>query len=220
MNLELISFKLCPFVQRSVITLLHKKEPYQITYIDLADPPPWFLDISPFGKVPVLKVDNDNILFESTVINEFLDDISGGELQPDDPLTKAVNRSWTEFGSSCLVDMFNLGLAKDQAVFEDKRDDIREKLERVEEVVGDGPFFNGDGFSLIDTAYAPLFIRLSWLGDIVEVVDWAQIPKMSAWKANLLAHPAVQASILPEVPAMYRRMLKSRGGIVGQMIAD
>jgi glutathione S-transferase len=31
--------------------------------------------------VPVLKVD-DEVLFESAVINEYLDEITGGDLQP------------------------------------------------------------------------------------------------------------------------------------------
>ncbi len=62
MSLHLISFKTCPFVQRAVITLKHKNIDFDITYIDLADPPDWFLEISPLEKVPVLKVD-DEILF-------------------------------------------------------------------------------------------------------------------------------------------------------------
>ena len=48
--IELISFNLCPFVQRSVITLLKKGIDFKITYIDLANPPEWFLDISPPGE--------------------------------------------------------------------------------------------------------------------------------------------------------------------------
>jgi len=36
-TIELISFKLCPFVQRSVITLLKKGVDFKITYIDLAN---------------------------------------------------------------------------------------------------------------------------------------------------------------------------------------
>ena len=70
---ELISFKLCPFVQRSVIVLLEKEAPFDITYIDLSNPPDWFKAISPMGKVPVLKVD-DTVLFESAVIMEYLDE--------------------------------------------------------------------------------------------------------------------------------------------------
>jgi glutathione S-transferase len=54
MELELISFKLCPFVQSTVITLLQHNVDYKITYIDINDPPPWFEDVSPTGQVPIL----------------------------------------------------------------------------------------------------------------------------------------------------------------------
>ncbi len=98
MDLELISFNVCPFVQRSVITLIHKNCDYKITFIDLSNPPGWFLEISPLGKVPVLKVDGKEVLFESAVINEFIDDVTPGTLKPSDPLTLAKNRAWIEYG--------------------------------------------------------------------------------------------------------------------------
>ena len=98
MELELISFKLCPFVQRSIIVLKHKQIPFNITYIDLADPPVWFRDISPFGKVPVLRVNDKHTIFESAVISEFLNEITPDSLLPDEPLERAINRGWIEFG--------------------------------------------------------------------------------------------------------------------------
>ena len=39
---KLISFKVCPFVQRSVILLKEKDVDYDIEYIDVYDPPAWF----------------------------------------------------------------------------------------------------------------------------------------------------------------------------------
>jgi len=93
MDLELISFNVYPFVQRSVITLIHKNCDYKITFIDVSNPPDWFLEISSLGKVPVLKVDGKEVLFESAVINEFIDDVTPGTLKPSDPLTLAKNRA-------------------------------------------------------------------------------------------------------------------------------
>jgi len=61
-ELELISFELCPFVQRAVILLRYKKISFKIRYIDLREPPEWFLALSPTGKVPLLRCD-DEILF-------------------------------------------------------------------------------------------------------------------------------------------------------------
>ena len=68
MDLELISTRRCPFVQRSIITLKHKNVPHKVTYIDVYDPPDWFKAISPLGKVPVLRVDGDTVLFESAAL--------------------------------------------------------------------------------------------------------------------------------------------------------
>ena len=75
MNIKprLISFKLCPFVQKTVILLRHKQIDHDIDYIDLANPPEWFLKISPFGKVPVLVM-GDDVIFESSVMSSTVED--------------------------------------------------------------------------------------------------------------------------------------------------
>lgn len=87
--LELISFKTCPFVQRVAIILLEKNIPFKTTYIDLHNKPDWFLKISPMGKVPVLRV-NEYTLFESAVINEYLNETYPPVMHPDDPIQKST----------------------------------------------------------------------------------------------------------------------------------
>jgi glutathione S-transferase len=170
MSLHLISFKTCPFVQRAVITLKHKNIDFDITYIDLAEPPDWFLEMSPLGKVPVLKVD-DEILFESAVINEYLDEITGGELQPKEPLARAKNRAWIEFASNMLGNLYMMKMSKDEEHFEKYRELLVSQLHRVEKRLGDGPWFNGAEFSLADTAFAPLFRQNSVAGGKLSVLD-------------------------------------------------
>ena len=46
---RLVSFDVCPYVQRSVITLEEKGVPYEIEYIDLNTQPEWFVKLSPRG---------------------------------------------------------------------------------------------------------------------------------------------------------------------------
>ena len=72
-HIELISTKTCPYVQRSRIALMEKGIDFIFTEVDLRNKPDWFLEISPYGKVPVLKHD-DKIIYESAVINEYLED--------------------------------------------------------------------------------------------------------------------------------------------------
>ena len=184
MSLHLISFKTCPFVQRAVITLKHKNIDFDITYIDLADPPDWFLEMSPLAKVPVLKVD-DEILFESAVINEYLDEITGGELQPREPLARAKNRAWIEFASDMLGNLYMMKMSKDEASYNKYRDLLVSQLRRIENRLGDGPWFNGEQFTLADTAFAPLFRQNSVAGGKLSVIDAGSMPKVSAWAERL-----------------------------------
>lgn len=210
MSLHLISFKTCPFVQRAVITLKHKNIDFDITYIDLADPPDWFLEISPLAKVPVLKVD-DEILFESAVINEYLDEITGGELQPRDPLARAKNRAWIEFASNMLGNLYMMKMSKDQERYNKYRDLLVSQMQRVEKRLGDGPWFNGEQFTLADTAFAPLFKQDSVADGKLSVIDPATMPKVQAWAERLLALPEVRDSVVDEFEDLYLAALEKNG---------
>ncbi len=207
MQLELISTKRCPFVQRSIITLKHKGIDHKMTFIDLDDPPDWFTRISPFGKVPVLRVDNDAVIFESAVINEFLDDVTPGQLHPDDPLQRAINKSWIEFGGNCCIQTFQILTAPDRESYDRLVDELGSNLARVEQVLGDGPFFNGDEFALIDAAYAPIFIRLDIFHDLFGLDITGGLPKIRAWQAALLDLPEVQGARVPELPDLFRQLM-------------
>jgi glutathione S-transferase len=210
MQLHLISFKTCPFVQRAVITLKHKQIDYDITFIDLADPPDWFIELSPLKKVPVLKVD-DEVLFESAVINEYLDEITGGELQPSDSLARAKNRAWVEFASNMLGNLYMMKMSKDEERYNKYRDTLVDQLHRVEKRLGDGPWFNGDEFSLADTAFAPFFRQNSVAQNRMSVIDPASMPKVTAWGERLLALPEVRDSVVDEFEDLYLDAMKKNG---------
>ena len=79
-----------------MIVLRAKAVDFDVTYIDLRQKPEWFLEISPHGKVPVLVVD-DQPLFESNAIAEFLDETVEPRLHPADPIKRARHRAWTDF---------------------------------------------------------------------------------------------------------------------------
>ena len=161
MDLQLISFPLCPYVQRAIITLLYKKVSHRVTLVDLANPPEWFQEKSPTGRVPLLIVDRKTVLFESAVINEYLDEISSPPLSVKDPLRKALERGWVEYGSALLGAMYGMVYQADAATLEKDVQEFFSDLARVEEVLSPaGPYFRGSDLSLVDTAWAPIFARL------------------------------------------------------------
>ena len=210
MELELISFKLCPFVQRSIIVLKHKQIPFNITYIDLADPPVWFRDISPFGKVPVLRVNDKHTIFESAVISEFLNEITPNSLLPDEPLERAINRGWIEFGSACGLDLAGIMHAGNAEKYDAAHAALTKKMTRLESALGAGPYFNGGELSLVDFAYAPLFMRAELLGLGEEVYPTASCPGIALWSQALLGLAAVKESVVPEFPELLRAHIRKK----------
>lgn len=210
MKPQLISFKICPFVQRSVIVLLEKGVDFDITFINPMEPPDWFKDISPLGKVPVLRV-GDEVLFESAVIMEYLDEVNPPSLHPVDPLLKAKNRSWIEFASTILASLFNLVMAKEQEDHEKAREEIKSKLVMLEQQLK-GPYFNGEDFALVDIAFAPIFMRLQFLEEWHPMDLLDGLPRVSAWAEKLLARETVQNSAPGDLKELYRKHISGSGG--------
>ena len=71
--IKIVSFKICPFVQRVTALLEAKGLDYKVEYISLSDKPQWFLDISPNGQVPVMVTEGGVALFESEAIVEYIE---------------------------------------------------------------------------------------------------------------------------------------------------
>ncbi|WP_407174093.1 glutathione S-transferase family protein [Bradyrhizobium sp. STM 3562] len=209
--LRLISHKLCPYVQRAVIALSEKGLPFERIDIDLAEKPEWFLNISPLGKVPVLVVasdDGDVALFESNVICEYIEDSQQGtRLHPQDALTRAQHRAWMEFGSAILGDLWALETTRDPATFANKHAAITAKFGRVEGALGLGPFFAGEGFSLVDAVFAPIFRYFDVFDEIVDLDIFDDTPKVRGWRAELALRPSVRSAVGPDYAKLLREFL-------------
>src|SRR5436190_23510677 len=93
----LVSFKTCPWVQRSAIVLREKNTEFELRHIEPDNRPDWFLAISPHKKVPVRRTDDKISLFESNAINEQLDETIAPRLHPGDPAERAMNRAGTAY---------------------------------------------------------------------------------------------------------------------------
>ncbi len=213
MDLQLISFPLCPYVQRAIITLLYKKVPHRVTLVDLANPPEWFQEKSPTGRVPLLIVDRKTVLFESAVINEYLDEISSPPLSVKDPLRKALERGWVEYGSALLGAMYGMVYQEDAAALENEIQEFFSDLVRVEGVLSpSGPYFRGADLSLVDTAWAPIFARLEATPKLWNHAAWASMPRTRAWAEALLQVPAVKESVAADFKDQYVSYVKKAGG--------
>lgn len=215
-QIKLISFKLCPFVQRSVITLKEKNAPFEIEYIDLRNKPDWFKEISPLGKVPVLQTEG-SILFESAVINEYIDETTGERLLPTKPLERAQHRMWIEFGSMLISDIWRAQSTHKQDEYDTALISLKDKCARLETIIN-GPLFFGTAFSLVDAAIAPALQRIAWSAQIDPNFDvFANNPKIAQWWETLNNRESVKKSLVPEARELFAEMINLLGGVLSKI---
>jgi glutathione S-transferase len=219
MHLTLVSHALCPYVQRAAIALAEKGAPFTRRDGDLARKPDWFLAISPLGKTPVLVVD-DTPIFESAAIIEYLDDTVAPRLHPADPLTRARHRAWIEFGSTVLNDIAGLYAAPDAATFRAKADLLATRFARIEEELGDGPWFAGVHFSLVDAVFGPVFRYFDTFDTIGDFGILTGKPKVAAWRRRLAARPSVAGAVSLDYPARLAAFLRARGSYISSLIPE
>lgn len=221
MDLELILFDHCPFAQRALITLYHADILHKATYIDHDDRPDWFAEVSPLGKVPILRVDGQTNIFESSVINEFIGQLAQDHLLPADPIERTMCRSWIEFGSSCLVALTQMIMSQEQKAFEEKRAALWKNFAVLEDhLSNEGPFFTGKHFTLVDSTYAPLFLRIDQLQAHVNIFNDNTFPKIVAWGERLIKMDAVKRSTPENFSSIYHHFIemKGKGGYVHSLM--
>lgn len=212
-RLQLISFDLCPYVQRAAIVLAEKGVPFDRIDIDLDRKPDWFNAISPRGKVPVLRV-GDDVLFESAAIVEYLDETHAPRLHPHDALRRARHRAWMEFGSAVLADVWTMETTGDEAAFAAAVVALKDKFGKVEEELGEGPYFSGRDFSIVDAVFAPAFRYFDVFDTIGNFGIFDDLPKVRAWRAELARRPSVKAAVVADYGERLRRFLERKGGVI------
>ncbi len=218
-KLTLISHVLCPYVQRAVIALKEKGVDFERIDIDLARKPDWFLAISPLGKVPVLKV-GDDVIFESAVIAEFLEDTIEPALHPADPVRRAEHRAWIEVASATLADLWEFYTATTEEGFERKRLDLVQRFGRIEARLGAGPWFDGERFSLADAAFAPGLRYFEVFDRIADFGIFAGKPKVASWRKALLDRPSVASAVSPDYPQRLRDFIARRQSHMAGLILE
>jgi len=206
---KLISFKVCPFVQRSVILLKEKGVDYDIEYIDVYNPPEWFLEISPTGKVPVMQVKEGVVLFESAVISEYIDEVFEPQLHPSDPLIKAQNRAWIEYTSPLYMGTFNIIMAKKKEDMEKALEEFSKNLSGLNDAKQKQPWFNGDDFSLVDIAAAPIFTRTKFIKEHCQLDLLKDFPALQQWSNDLLMRQTVKDSIVDDFDELLLARMKA-----------
>jgi len=218
-NLTLISHPLCPFVQRAAIVLLEKGVSFERIDVDLSAKPDWFLAISPTGKVPVLKIEqsdgDDAILFESMVICEYLEETQNRTpMYANDPLSRARQRGWVEFATATLAEAWQFINAGERSVADAKRASFRERLESIETVLEDGPYFGGATFGMVDAVFAPIFRYFDSLDPTVSEPIFEGLRRVVAWRIALANRKSVINAVGGDYAERFQQHLRNHKALL------
>ena len=87
-------------------------------------------------------------------------------------------------------------------------------FDKLEAELGEGPFFAGERFSLVDAVFAPVFRyfdAFDRLG-VTGILDGK--PKVAEWRKRLGARPSVRGAIVADFPERLMRFLDARKSVL------
>ena len=196
--MTLYSGTTCPFSQRCRIVLYEKGMDFQIVDVDLFNKPEDLTVMNPYNRTPVL-VERDLILYESNIINEYIDDrFPHPQLMPADPVMRARARLFLfRFENELFSNIESLEKGN-QKVGDRARLLVRDSLTQIAPVFVKQKFMLGDEYSMLDVAIAPLLWRLDYYG--------VQLPKQAApllkYAERLFSRPAYIEALTPAEKVM------------------
>jgi RNA polymerase-associated protein len=151
-----------PWSHRTRIVLFEKDIECQIVDVDVHKKPRELGELNPYNQVPTM-VDRDLVLYESNIINEYLDErLPHPPLMPVDPVSRARARLML-----VRFDRDWYGLIRDITGGDKKsatkaRHTLRDGLTVISPIFKEQPFALGEEFSLVDCSLAPLLWRLDY----------------------------------------------------------
>ncbi|MFZ0890437.1 MAG: glutathione S-transferase family protein [Candidatus Binataceae bacterium] len=198
--IKLYDFLPCPFGQKVRVVLAEKSLSYELVPVDLLagdQRKPEFLRLNPYRKVPVL-IDEETIVYDSTIINEYLDDE-----YPDPPLLPSIESSALRAHARLFEDFADTSftpqvgqLMAESAKPESERDAtriarLRQTVEKVLDYLNhelSGQQFLAVEFSVADVGFAPRLLVLKELG----IEAGTGRPNVDGWVKRLLERPSIQ----------------------------
>ncbi|WP_367280384.1 glutathione S-transferase N-terminal domain-containing protein [Sulfuricaulis sp.] len=149
-----------PWSQRTRIVLFEKDIDCQIVDVDVAKKPRELGELNPYNQVPTI-VDRDLVLYESNIINEYLDErLPHPPLMPVDPVSRARARLMLVRFDRDWYSLIHDITGGDKKSATRARHTLRDGLTVISPIFKEQAFALGDEFSLVDCSLAPLLWRL------------------------------------------------------------
>ncbi|XP_034831653.1 pyrimidodiazepine synthase-like [Maniola hyperantus] len=212
-KLRLFAMRFCPYAERSVLVLNAKKLEYDLVFINLDHKPEWIFNFSPKGTVPALEYEQGKGIFDSNIINVYLDEkYPEIPLQASNPLRRAQDKLLVEQFASAQSAYYTAAFnsaALEPSMVENYHKGL-ELLQKELETRGT-KYLHGDEPGLIDYTLWPFLERfeaLPLLGMAQFAIDKSKYELLVAYLEAMKNVPAVKAYAL--APDTHAKFTESR----------
>jgi RNA polymerase-associated protein len=189
-----------PFGWKVRLVLEEKQAPYKLVIPENKSEDPAFLKLNPFRLTPVLELEDGATIYESTVINEYIEErFPEPAMLPKDPYERARIRM-IEDTTDQYVYVRKKADEVDHKLLEASRIKLHEHLTRLESELAGRTYFGGGMFSLADAALVP---PLTASMKLLSVLPDKRYPLIASWSARVVERASYIASA-PKEPLRIR----------------
>jgi glutathione S-transferase len=183
-----------PYVRKARVLIREKNLPGEFVVADA-----WAADgpipaLNPLGKVPVLALDDGEVLFDSPVILEYLDALTPPALLPATGEARWQMLRWEALADGILDAAVARYLESRRPAAQQSADNIRRQEDKIarafdyiERHLRAVPWLMSDRFTLADLAVG---VALEYT-DLRYPHDWrGRHPRLASWQAGIGARPS------------------------------
>ena len=199
--MKLVGTHTSPYVRKARIVLAEKKIEYEFVLDSPWEEGSAVPNLNPLGKVPVLVLDDDNTLFDSRVICEYLDNVSpNNRLMPQTNRERTQVKRWEALADGVCDAAANIVLEKRRQAGRRSTQFVERQMEKVQrgvqmmaEDIGEGAWTHGNSFTMADIAVGS---ALGYLSFRITNFNWReQYPNLARLNDKLILRPSFAETV-------------------------
>jgi len=200
--MKLIGSKTSPYVRKIRVLLAEKRLAHEFVEESAWTADTKVPDYNPLNKVPALQLDDGESIYDSAVIADYLDAISGGTLLPTAPAERAkvkrdeaLGDGIADAGITAFLERKREAARQDAAWIARQLDKVNAGIESVSRTLGSKQYLGGSQANLGDIACA---CGLFWAEFRMPELRWRErYPNLKGWAERMEARPAFAATRPP-----------------------
>ena len=197
--MKLVGSRTSPYVRKVRVILAERNLPFEFVEESAWNADTTVPRYNPLNKVPALVLDDGESIYDSAVISEYLDAISGGTLLPKEPGARARVRrdealgdGIADAGITAFLERKREAPRQDPAWIARQLSKVDAGIAAIAKRLGGAAYLGGNQPNLADIACA---CALFWTEFRMPELGWrGKHPGLKAWAERMEARPAFAAT--------------------------